>query len=55
VAGDGRTSTSMEDVTNPTAEPRTESPAPAPRRPAPSVPAGGPARNGSAPPPGIPA
>jgi twitching motility protein PilT len=53
VAGDGRTSTSMEDVGGPSPEPRPETPAPAPRRPAPTVPAAGPARNGSAPPPGV--
>jgi twitching motility protein PilT len=53
VAGDGRTATSMEDVGGGATERRAE--APAPRRPTPAVAAGGPARNGSAPPPGVPA
>ncbi len=56
VAGDGRTATSMDDIGGfkaPEAPPEEPTPAPAPRRPA-AVPAAGPARNGSAPPPGIP-
>jgi twitching motility protein PilT len=58
VAGDGRMATSMDDIGGFKApEVKTEEPmpSPAPRRPAPPVPAGGPARNGSAPPPGVPA
>jgi twitching motility protein PilT len=55
VAGDGRTATSMDDVGGGSGEGRSEASAPAPRRPVPSVPPGGPPRNGSAPPPGVPA
>jgi twitching motility protein PilT len=56
VAGDGRTATSMDDIGGFKPESATEeqAPAPAPRRPTPPVPAAGPSRNGSAPPPGVP-
>jgi hypothetical protein len=55
VAGDGRTSTSMDDITASVDEERPE-PAPAPKRtPPPAAPGAG-VRNGfSAPPPGVPA
>jgi twitching motility protein PilT len=54
VAGDGRTSTSMEDLGD--AMSRDAAPAVAPpKRPTPPPVSAGPSRNGSAPPPGIPA
>jgi twitching motility protein PilT len=55
VAGDGRTSTSMEDLNTPTEEDRPAPASPQKRTPPPVAPAG-PVRNGfSAPPPGVPA
>jgi len=55
VAGDGRTATSMDDLGDASGRDVPPAPAAPPRRPAPPTVSAGPARNGSAPPPRVPA